>query len=441
MELPNALRITRVTIPDEVEAYGFREIEGTEGLAGFNPDDVVFEPLYVLGENLEGAVAAAAQELAEIAEIGELAEFAEAVSKNHSDAEAETLGELTAESFCGIPDKRVLVICDNAFEVGYFSTLLYKNGVEHKIAGAEDYTLNRRIADIFWDFCGDEIDKEAFVMRYLVRAYDVDATEDDALEFYEALLLLCGEKRDDRSDSGVLKIADLTDALNRKGGLISECILNMDDEFCPVTLATLAALSPDDEYDEVMVLTETGEPSSLYAAVSGVFGAAPVVIRKEAISGWMFAKSTLGRPCRVALDNYKGEAGRHCLNVELGLPGDVDGKSFLTEEMGDAIRLQLYIAERIAEGDELTVEKNPDTGDYRFCHKGNVLGEFPQAIIREVCGIEGFPDDFVGFEGVYVRNIVTCVSDNRDPSVPERFRESGIWLGLDITGYAKVIIS
>ncbi|MCL1866331.1 MAG: hypothetical protein FWF82_02860, partial [Oscillospiraceae bacterium] len=119
--------------------------------------------------------------------------------------------------------------------------------------------------------------------------------------------------------------------------------------------------------------------------------------------------------------------------------GDVDGKSFLNEETGDSIRLQLYIAENIKEGDELTIHKNADVGGWWFCHNGNTLGEFPEAIIREVRAIEGFPEDFTGFDGVFVKNIVTCVSDKNDSTVPGRFRESRIWLGLDITGYARTI--
>ena len=75
-----------------------------------------------------------------------------------------------------------------------------------------------------------------------------------------------------------------------------------------------------------------------------------------------------------------------------------------------------------------------------FSHDGNLLGEFPEAIIREVKSIEGFPDDFIGFEGIYVRNIVTCISEKDDRTIPLRFRESRIWLGLDVTGFAKVLI-
>jgi hypothetical protein len=275
-----------------------------------------------------------------------------------------------------------------------------------------------------------------------------DGDESEALEFYDALYALCGIAGTDS-----LRITELADALGQKTDLISECVLNMDDPYCPVTLSTIETLSPDEEYDEVMLLAgealAEGEGAAksaksgfdLFEAVSVVFGSPPAIVKKEPVGGWVFSKSALGRPCRVGLDHYTGEASRHCLNVELGLPGDVDGKSFLTEQMGDAIRLQLYIAERIAEGDELTIEKNSDTGGYWFCHEGNLLGEFPAATIREVCSIEGFPDDFIGFDGVYVRNIVTLVSAQNDPTVPPRFRETGIWLGLDITGFAKVRLS
>jgi hypothetical protein len=340
--------------------------------------------------------------------------------------------QYTAEEFQAEPDKRILVICENLFDAGYLSSILYKNKVKHKALRLHEsgYTLNRRIADVFWDYCGDIIEKDAFMDRCWVR---VGCSDSELDELFESLFKLCGDE-----ESGGLKVTELPDALNSKLDLISECILNMDDPDCPVTIATLDSLSVDEEYDEVMLLENTN--TTLYSAVEELFGSPPLIIRKESTAGWAFNKSTLGRPCRVGLDNYTGEPGRTPLNVEMGLWGDVDGKSFLTEQVGDSISLQLYIAEKISEGDELTVEKDSDTGVYRFCHNGNALGEFPSAIIREVQLIDGFPDDFIGFEGIYVRNIVTCISEKNDMTVPPRFRESRIWLGLDITGYAKVLI-
>jgi hypothetical protein len=269
-------------------------------------------------------------------------------------------------------------------------------------------------------------------MRCSVRT---NQSDEDTLKFYKALFKLCGDPG--IGDEGGLRAVDLTDTLNETPDLISECVLNMDDPDCAVTVSTLELLSPDDEYDEVMVLENNSE--TLHSAVEELFGSPPLVIQKETISGWVFSKSALGRPCRVGLDNYKGIPGRHCLNVEIGLWGDVDGKSYLNEQMGDAIRLQLYIAEKIKEGDELTVEKSPD-GGWWFFHKGTMLGEFPESIMRELKAIEGFPDDFAGLEGVFVRNIVTCVCERNDASIPARFRESRIWLGLDLAGYARVLM-
>jgi len=336
------------------------------------------------------------------------------------------------------PLQRVLVICDNSYNAGYFSTMLYKNKVKHRLLRSDEYgyTLNRRIADMFWDYHGDVIDKDAFFDRCFVR---VGGDENEFSDFYDGLYKLCGVGSEGQATTGGLKVSRLVDALNDSPHLISESMLNMNDAGCAVTVATLESLSPDDEYDEVMIL-ECGDALTMYTAIEDLFGSSPMIIRKETPSGWLFSKSALGRPCRVSMDNYKGEKGRHCLNVELGLWGDVDGKSFLTEQTGDAIRLQLYIAEKINEGDELTIEKDPDTGLYRFCHNGNILGEFPSAIIREFQAIEGFPEDFIGFDGLYVRNIVTCISEKDDFSVPVRFRESRIWLGLDITGFARVLI-
>jgi hypothetical protein len=451
MSLSNALRIDRAELAKELE---YMAEQGDEKAAeiGFDHDDCNFEPPHVTAvlPILNEVIAAADTEKHEqiqnqkqevqIVEEEFSGSVAESAGNAMLDAYSELIPEIqwVAEKFgtgeLVVRDKRVLIICENPYEAGYFSTVLYKNKVKHRTLRSEGYTLNRQIADVFWDYCGDEIDKESFLMRCSVRT---NGEESEALEFYDALFKLCGDL--EIGDEGGLKVTNLADALNESPDLISECVLNMDDLDCLVTVSTLESISIDDEYDEVMIL-EGENIIAMFSAVEELFGSPPTIIHKESHLGWVFSNSMLGRPCRVSVDNYTGEPTQHCLNIELGLLGDVDGKSFLTEQMGDAIRLQLYIAEKIREGDELTVQKNPDNGGFWFYHNGNMLGEFPEAIIREVRSIEGFPDAFSGFEGVYVRNIVTCVSEKDDLTVPVRFRESRIWLGLDITGYAKVLI-
>ncbi|MCL1881013.1 MAG: hypothetical protein FWF76_02415 [Oscillospiraceae bacterium] len=444
MKLPNAMRIVRVEYSSELKndeletgVVGGKIGELTGENSGFDYEDASFEPPHV------------SVILPILSDILDKSNNEDGLTKTQTVVTASD-EIVVAEEFSEPTDgKRILVICESIDEAGYFSTLLYGNNVRHRIFGAERYTLNRRIADMFWDFCDYEIDKDAFLMRYAVRIGEGENDSEDALEFYEALYSLCG---DIKGRQPILKITELADVLSRLPDTVDECVLNIDDIYSPVTVITFDDVKKHNisgkDYDEIMLLLgdalteeELKKEAELFTAVGEFFEMTPRVVKKRAVDGWFFCKSSLGRPLRVALDNYKGEASRHCLNVELGLPGDVDGKSFLTEQMGDAIRLQLYIAERIAEGDPLTVEKNADNGGYWFCHDGNVLGEFPMATIREVCSIEGFPDDFIGFEGLYVRNIVTCISEKKDPTIPSRFKETGIWLGLDITGYAKIMLA
>ena len=419
MGLPNAMRIVRGEFPETEQSS---KSDKTEEVHGFEYEDCSFEPPHVT---------------VVLPILNEILVESKNVN-NVNNANKEKI-ELTfyphkAEEFQVAAGKRVLVICENTYETGYLSTMLYKNRIKHRTLKVKEsgYTLNRRIADVFWDFCGDVIEKEAFYDRCFVR---LSCDEYEMTELYGALFKLCGVTIGETSG---LKVAGLVDALNETPELISGCILNMDDVNSPVTIGTLESISAEEEFDEVLLLENSN--TALYKAVEELFGSPPIILGKESQSGWVFKKSLLGRPQRVGVDNYTGEPGKDCLNVELGLWGDVDGKSFLTEQVGDSISLQLYIAEKIKEGDELTVEKDSETGGYRFSHDGNVLGQFPPAIIREVQTMEGFPSDFVGFEGIYVRNIVTCISEKDDFSVPPRFRESRIWLGLDITGYAKVLI-
>ncbi|MCL2632913.1 MAG: hypothetical protein FWD34_00180 [Oscillospiraceae bacterium] len=389
MALPNAMRINRGANVEE------EEVTLLEDEYGFDHDRISFEPADQFDE-----------QIVSIAETNKDLEY--------------SVYPYTAEKIEFNTDIKTLVICADTKEAGYFSTVLYQRGIKHRLLCSEGYTLNRRIADVFWDYCGEEIEKDAFLDRYFVR---VGGSDEEALEFYNALYEMFGE-----SDTNTLKINALADALSGSGA-VSEHMLNMDNPDSAVTVTIPDIL--DGEYDQVLLLESEKETPEIHGV--------DAIIKKENPLTWVFLDGFNNRACRVSPDNYKGEQVR-CMNVELGLWGDVDGKSFLAEETGDAVRLQLYIAEKVKEGHELIIEKNAVTGGYSFYHNGNVLGGFPDQVIREIWEIEGFPDDFAAFEGVFVKNIVTCVGDKDDLTIPARFRESRIWLGLEITGYAKIKI-
>lgn len=391
MNLPYALRINRNAFlgPDE-ENYG----EGED--YGFNFDACDFEP----------------PEKPAPPDVSRMPDITELIPEEEDAKPEANIFPFTAENIAINEGVKTLIICESAQEAGYLSTLLFKRGIRHRTLFYDGYTLNRRIADIFWDFCGDEIDREAFSDRCAVRLGS-DARE--AESFYDALYDICGDP-----STGSLRISLLADALSGSAR-ISEYMLNMTD--CAVTVTLQNSAGQGGNYDQTLILEGDYSTNELLKNLSAF------ILKKE--EDWRFSKSGNGRNVRL---NERGD----CVNVELGLLGDVDCKKFLLEETGDAIHLQLYIAERVKAGDELTISKNTVTGEYSLYHKGVPLGGFPEAVIREVRAIDGFPDNFESLEGVYIRNIITCVGDKNDMTLPARFRQSRIWLGLEITGYAKI---
>ncbi|MCL2036519.1 MAG: hypothetical protein FWG83_03930, partial [Oscillospiraceae bacterium] len=309
MSLPNAMRIDRKNDAENFsDTNGISIVENETGEDieyGFNPDDCVFAPPHVavVLPILEKIISEGEDESIDTNfVIPDFYEDESAQENNNNPNKNETVAEFTAEKFKfdgDFADKRVLVICENMQEAGYYSTILYKHKVKHRFFKSEGCTLNRRIADVFWDYCGDEIEKETFFMRCAIRT---DGDESETLDFYDALFDLCGDSN--IGDEGGLHVSALADALNNNNRSSNspnpgEPLLNLDDADYPVTVSTLAALSShlEDEYDEVMVLlgetTEDFAPArfNLFSAVQEVFGSPPLVIHKESAAGWVFATS------------------------------------------------------------------------------------------------------------------------------------------------------
>jgi len=401
MNLPNALRINR---DNYVGTDG--EISDNAEIFGFDYDKCSFEPPEIPEKPQDKPVP-------DITELIPDEPAADLTAQKPAQKTEDRIFPYTAENLVLNPSVKTLIICENAQEAGYLSTLLFRNRIKHRSLCYEGFTLNRRIADIFWDFCGDSIEKDAFLDRCSIR---LGSDDKEAEDFYRALAEICGD-----AGTGELKISRLADALG-SSPRISEYMLNMTA--CSVTVTVPGIAEPGAVYGQTLILEGDYSANELLKNLSAF------ILKKE--EEWCFTKSRSGRGVR--LDNQFRP-----VNVELGLNGDVDCRKFLLEETGDVINLQLYIAERVRPGDRVTIGKNTVTGEYTLYHRGVPLGGFPDPVMREIFAIDGFPQGFDSFDDVYIRNIVTCVGDKNDLMIPTRFRESRIWLGLEITGYAKIV--
>ncbi|MCL2071048.1 MAG: hypothetical protein FWH07_02305, partial [Oscillospiraceae bacterium] len=251
MSLPNALRIVREGGGEAVTS----KLLNPDEFDGKSIDDDVFEPPHV---------SIVLERLNEILTWNELdSDVNSPLEKAGESMPAECQGlnpnpenkSAIAEKFIGCRDKRVLVVCKNSYEAGYLSTILYKNKVRHRLQRLEGYTLSRKIADVFWDYCEETIDREVFFNRGLVRLggiADYGDFDKELEKFYDALFRLCGDSG--IGESGGLRVSQLADALNESPELISECVLNMDDYDFPVTVATLGQFNAEDDYDAVYAL-------------------------------------------------------------------------------------------------------------------------------------------------------------------------------------------
>jgi hypothetical protein len=136
--------------------------------------------------------------------------------------------------------------------------------------------------------------------------------------------------------------------------------------------------------------------------------------------------------------NYK--TLKFCERLVVGLAGDVDAVDFV--DQADPIGLQKYISKKIQPGDALEIRREQDN-KYRIYHKDRAVGYLSAAAEKDFWEAVKVTDISRNIpsklEDVRVSNIVTMTMGCFSENIPLLFRESKLWLGIEITGFAKTL--
>ncbi|MGH4050192.1 MAG: UvrD-helicase domain-containing protein [Clostridium sp.] len=331
---------------------------------------------------------------------------------------------------------KTAILCRNNGEAEYISSYLHSKGNEHTLLRGAKHSvkLHRWIADMFWDYCEIKIGKSDFLERYLIRV------NDNSLEAENRFNVLCSVSN---SKDNELKMSDLITEILKSFDIPLE-LINIEKD--TLTVSTIHR-AKGREFDKVYLLqsdfliqSQNAEEARVrYVAITRPKTEIEIV-KKGKPYKWYFAKSDNGRGIRTAIKPYfKNQT--YCTNIVIGLNDDIDNIGFVSEKSADSLTTQQYIAEKINVNDKVELIRDPKSKIYSIYHKGNVVGTLSDEIVSDFWNAINKTGDKrnipVRLYDIYVSNIITVVNKRFDENIPLRFRESKIWLGIEITGFAR----
>ena len=339
-----------------------------------------------------------------------------------------------AEDLIPVPlsGTQTAILCRNNGEAEYLSAILHRKQIRHTLlrGASQSVSLSRWIADVFWDYCEPRISINDFVERYSMR---VSEAEGEAMAAYQALSTVCGNSE----ITDYLKIDSIVKGLKSTAVLPAMTINAQPDE---LTVSTIHK-AKGREFDQVYLLKsrfKESENNTEEARVWYVGTTRPKqnleMVSKKNLSNWYFKVNSYGRRFRT-LVTYR----TYCANLVVGMPDDVDTAGFVDADLCDPIELQNYIATNIKVNDP--VEVILDEGVYYITHKGKRIGKLASDIVGDFWSAINMTGNKSNIpprlHEIYVANIVSEIQKQFSERVPIRFRESRVWLGIEITGFAK----
>ena len=340
--------------------------------------------------------------------------------------------ELTPER---LPGKKIAILCRNNGEAEWLSASFRKRGIPHTLlrGSGQKPSLSRWLGDVFWDLCEPRIDQQAFVKRYTARVCN---DEEQAQAAYDALVRVCGYE----GKATYLLMDDVVKGLESGIHLPPQMLNETADD---LTVSTIHK-AKGREYDQVYLLYSSMDVTRQDTEEARVWYVGATRSRsglerlnKQSPYRWYFRRNPQGRCFRT-----QWAFGTFCSDMAIGLPGDVDDIGSVDSALGDSINLQAYIAEQVKVNDPIECVRGQ--GDvYFILHKGTQIGKlYPdigadfRSAINMTNNRRNIPPRL--YDHLYVSNIVTVVQRQFSERIPLRFRESRLWLGIEIAGFARI---
>lgn len=299
--------------------------------------------------------------------------------------------------------------------------------IKHTIlTGSRRLLFRKELALIFGDFQNKFIDKVKFFQIGKERNVD----EKRLNKIWDAILVALD------SDGDEISLDFLKKALLAEKR-VGEDLLTSED--ADVVISTIHK-AKGKEYDTV-VLNKFGKIDN--ADDIKVYYVALTRTKNELIvkaNGRSYSHDVKTNEGRFIELNKLNEIKR----VELGIDGDIDTTGFVSKRVPGLSPKdrQKYILDKVKVGDPIKISRQNES--YYIVHDGHIIGEMNKNILNPYKHY--FPsgksftfyfDKYTDYVDLFVKDIVSIVNQRLDENIPEPYKGSGFWFGVEFCGYAK----
>ncbi|WP_426348692.1 UvrD-helicase domain-containing protein [Alloiococcus sp. CFN-8] len=331
-------------------------------------------------------------------------------------------------------EDNLAILCRNNGEAALVSSILYKDGINHKVLrSAQHLELVPWIGELLGNYGEDKIGHNAFIERLELHGYE------DRENKWRLLKSLAQDENERVLDLKLLtkelvRGKEIPEGLNASGNeniIVSTIHKGKGREFNHIALLvrdfTLEEKGGHDLVDfgeelkvAYVALTRTKGGMSFYDLPTRFTKQLP---SKRWIGFWFSKKSKK----------------RFCSNIEIGYPEDVDYYSFVRGSREEVERKQTLIAS-LNKGCELEARLNGSS--YDLYYENQCLGSLSKTINKELWSAKnelgaggGLPNRLTG---IYVDNVITIANTRYDEEILKEYNKSGLWLGLQLSAFARV---
>ncbi len=357
--------------------------------------------------------------------------YANNVIKNYSE---NIKIEAYIRSMRSSPSVSTAILCRTNGEAEYISALLCKNKIFHVLnRGVNNtITLPRWIADIFWDYCDENISKNDFVERSKFRCN----SDFDCEKIWEHFCKITKTQ-----DKSVINMQKLKSALR-----ITRDIPNdFYDETSLLTVSTIHK-AKGSEFDRVVLVVSDINLSDNSAEEARVRYVALTRAKIQLVAmkrnPKFFKRIPSGRVIETGLHKLYDYKNKFCKSIAAGLTGDIDNISFVLGDFQSAVECQKYILSNVKLFDCVEAEYDSDTNVFNIIHNGRTIGCLSEKMTAEIIsGVKStdYKNNIPNrLENLYVSGITSEILGKFSSHIPIEFQKSGICFGIQITGLAKL---
>lgn len=339
----------------------------------------------------------------------------------------------SSDIFEELPDTdTTAILTRNNGEAEWVSAQLHKKCISHNLLRSvtPQISLHRWLADMFWDYREQRMSKDAFIERYLVRVFNDEKSAETA---YDAVITSLFREQ---NDSDYFSLKDLTNAL-KYGQYLSPLFKNMPCE--SLTVSTIHK-AKGREFDHVYLLGGFNPtPNNTEEARVWYVGATRPREELDCLQKgkWYVRNSSTNRWIWQGVARW-GKS-KFCDKIVIGLLDDIAQSNFIAGDLGEAVQRQAYIAQQVHINDK--VEIYLIDGVYQIYHNNRCIGALTDdarlSLLTSIKSIYSWSDIPSHLSDIYVNNIVTIAPCNFPGGADAMFKDSGFWLGVELTGFAK----